>query len=43
MMMMRKPRNPKAAGLLYTGAAVLGIGLYAWFNGDPHPSMAIGG
>ncbi len=40
---MRKPRNPRAKALLYTGVAAMGIGLYGWYNGDPHPSMASGG
>ena len=39
---MRRPRNPRAKALIYTGAAVLGIGAFAWFNGDPHPSRASG-
>ena len=39
---MRRPRNPRAKALLFTGAAALGIGAFAWFNGDPHPSTASG-
>ncbi len=41
---MRKSKRSRISrGALYTAAAALGVGVYGWFNGDPHPSRAADG